>query len=116
MLRHTANLMSRVIAVGLMLVGVVMIFAGTSSGLAIAIIAVGIAIVAINRRVGDGGATPTPEISLPGHPEPARASRCGVSLLEGSAGGPNVCSDCVAEALRLVRWWAFGLDVRLHPL
>ncbi len=53
MLRHTANLMSRVIAVALMLVGVVMIFARTSSGLAI--IAVGIAIVAINRRVAVGG-------------------------------------------------------------
>jgi|SoimicMinimDraft_17_1059745.scaffolds.fasta_scaffold67198_2 hypothetical protein len=55
MSRHTANLMSLVIAVALMFAGVVMIFTGTSSGLAIAIIAVGIAIVAINRRVGDEG-------------------------------------------------------------
>jgi hypothetical protein len=54
MSRHTANLMSLVIAVALMFAGVV-IFTGTSSGLAIAIIAVGIAIVAINRRVGDEG-------------------------------------------------------------
>jgi hypothetical protein len=55
MTQHTAHLTSLVVAVALMLAGVVMIFTGTSSGLAIAIIAVGIAIVAINRRVGDGG-------------------------------------------------------------
>ena len=55
MSRHTAHVMSLVIAVALMLAGVVMIFTGASSGLAIAIIAVGIAIVAINRRVDAGG-------------------------------------------------------------
>jgi hypothetical protein len=55
MTRHTAHLTSLVIAVALMLAGVVMIFAGASSGLAIAIIAVGIAMVAIDRRAGYGG-------------------------------------------------------------
>jgi len=51
---HIGDLASRVVAVALMLAGVVMMFTGTSSGLAIALIAVGIAIVAINPRVGHG--------------------------------------------------------------
>ena len=62
--RHTADLALRAVAVALMLGGAVMIFTTSSSGLAIAIIAVGIGIVAIlqidkacrgDSGVGHGG-------------------------------------------------------------
>lgn len=68
MSRHTADLTLHVVAVALMLAGAVMIITTSSSGLAIAIITVGIAIVAIlqidkacrragpsDRGVGPGG-------------------------------------------------------------
>ena len=49
MTRHTTDAILRLVAIVLMLAGVVMIFAASSSGLAIAIITVGIAIVAIQQ-------------------------------------------------------------------
>ena len=47
MRRHTADLALRTVAIVLMLAGVVMIFTGSSSALAIGIITVGIALVAV---------------------------------------------------------------------
>ena len=49
MTRHTTDAILRLVAIVLMLAGVVMIFTASSSGLAIAIITVGIAIVAIQQ-------------------------------------------------------------------
>lgn len=68
MARHTADLTLCTVAVALMLAGVVLIFTTSSSGLAIAIITVGIAIVAIlridkacrgDRGTGHGGHAPS---------------------------------------------------------
>ena len=68
MTRHTADLTLCAVAVALMLAGVVLIFTTSSSGLAIAIITVGVALVAIlqidkacrdDRGIGHGGHAPS---------------------------------------------------------